>query len=131
MTKILLVDDEPDILQMVSLRLKANGYEVETAGNGEEGLEKAKANHPDLIVLDVMMPKMDGYQVCRFLKKDTRYKKVPILMLTARAQGEDMSLAEECGADGYAAKPFDPPEFLEKIKTLLDAGTQSQEKVPA
>lgn len=117
--KILIVDDERDLVEMVSLRLKANGYRVITALDGMEALKKAKADGPDLIILDLMLPKMDGYKVCGLLKKDTRYAKIPIIMFTARAQGEDVKLGREMGADAYIRKPFEAKVLLAKVKELV------------
>lgn len=117
--KILVVDDEPDYVTLVKTRLEANQYEVLTAGDGQEGLEKAKREKPDLIILDLMLPKMGGYKVCALLKKDTRYAKIPIILLTARAQDEDQKLGLECGANAYLTKPFDAPTLLAKIQELL------------
>jgi len=102
--KILIVDDEPQMVSMIELRLQAAGYTVITACDGQEGLETAKKEVPDLIILDVMMPKMDGYKVCGLLKADTRYNKIPIVMFTARAQEADKQLSQEVGADGYINK---------------------------
>ena len=119
MAKILLVDDEVQLLTMVQMRLEANGYEVITASDGQEGLEKAKNENPDLIMMDVMMPKMDGYKVCGLLKNDTRYSKIPIILFTARAQQDDQQVGKEAGADAYITKPFDPPVLLAKIEELL------------
>lgn len=118
--KILLVDDEPGILIMVANRLKANGYEVLSAKDGQMGLEMAKMEKPDLIILDIMLPKMDGYRVCSFLKKDSRYAKIPIVMFTAKAQHRDMELGNEVGADAYIVKPFDAQVLLAKIEELLE-----------
>lgn len=117
--RILLVDDEPHIVKVVEARLKASGYEVLTAMDGFTALEMARKEKPDLIVLDIMLPKMDGYQVCALLKKDTRYAKIPILMFTARAQQEDIRMGEEVGADAYLIKPFEPKVFLDKVQALL------------
>lgn len=117
--RILLVDDEPDFLDMVKTRLEASGYEVITAADGQQGLDKAKKEKPDLIILDLMLPKMDGYKVCGLLKKDTRYSGIPLIILTARAQGEDMKLGEELGADAYIIKPFDAAALLGKIEGFL------------
>ena len=117
--KILMVDDEPEFLEMVKTRLEAGGYEVITASDGQQGLDKAKKEKPDLIILDLMLPKMDGYKVCGFLKKDTRYSRIPIIILSARAQEEDMQLGEELGADAYIIKPFDAAALLGKIKEFL------------
>jgi DNA-binding response OmpR family regulator len=120
MAKILLVDDETQLVAMVQMRLEANGYEVITANDGEEGLAKAKSEKPDLIMLDVMMPKMDGYKVCGLLKNDTRYCKIPIILFSARAQQGDKDVGGEVGADAYVTKPFEPSVLLAKIKDLLD-----------
>ncbi len=117
--KILIVDDEPNIILMVGTRLKANGYEVISAEDGQAGLEKAQKESPDLIILDVMLPKMEGYKVCGFLKRDYRYAKIPVLMFTAKAQPEDMDLAKQMGADAYLVKPFKPEELLAKVAELL------------
>lgn len=114
MNKILLVDDEKDIITLVSSRLKTAGYEVVTAVDGFEALAKAKSEKPDLIILDLMLPKMDGYQVCRLLKFDSTTAQIPIIMFTARAEGE------KAGADAYLTKPFEPETLLAKIKELLE-----------
>jgi len=117
--KILLVDDEPDIVLMVETRLKANGYEVVTARDGVTGLEMAKKAKPDLVILDLMLPKMDGYKVCGLLKKDTRYAKIPIVLFTAKALDQDLKLGQEVGADAYLTKPFDAEILLAKIRELV------------
>lgn len=120
-TRILLVDDEPDLVQMVSVRLKAAGYEVTTAYDGQEALEKVKESRPDLMILDLMLPKLDGYKVCRLLKFDERTRDIPVLIFTARAQVEDVTLATECGADAYLTKPFEAKVLLAKLQELLAA----------
>ncbi len=118
--RILLVDDEEEIVRAVQARLEANDYEVLTAFDGEEGLKKAKEEKLDLIILDLMLPKMDGYKVCATLKHDERYSKVPILLFTARASEEDERIGlEDCKADGYLTKPFEAQVFLKKIKELI------------
>lgn len=117
--KILLVDDEKDLVEMVSFRLQASGYEIITAYDGQEALEKAKKEKPDLIILDLMLPKMDGYKVCGLLKTDARYNKIPIIMFTAMAQDSDKQMGQEVGADAYITKPFEPQVLLEKIRELL------------
>jgi len=119
MAKILIIDDEMQLVEMVKMRLEANGHEVITANDGQEGLEKAKSENPELIMCDVMMPKMDGYKVCGLLKNDSRYSKIPIILFTARAQKEDTELGQEVGADAYVTKPFEPPVLLAKIDELL------------
>ena len=118
--RILLVEDEKDMVYAVTLQLEANGYEVLSAYDGREGLGKAKKEKPDLIILDLMLPKMDGYTVCGLLKADTRYTKIPIVMFTARAQESDIKLGEELGADAYITKPFEPQVLLSKIRELLE-----------
>ena len=118
-TKILLVDDEPDLVQLVSLRLVTAGYEVAVAYDGQQALDRVKESKPDLIILDLMLPKMDGYKVCGLLKRDTRYSKIPVILFTARAQEADMRLGEEVGANAYITKPFEPKTLLGKIQELL------------
>ena len=104
--RILLVDDEKDLVSAVSFRLTAAGYDVISAYDGEEALDKARKERRDLIILDLMLPKIDGYKVCGFLKEDTRYSKIPIIMFTARAQEEDKKLGENLGAEAFITKPF-------------------------
>ncbi len=118
--KILLVDDEPDIVSVTVMRLEASGYEVITAEDGSSGYELAKSEKPDLIILDLMLPLMDGYQVCRLLKFDAQYKDIPIIMLTAKSQQEDKEWGEKVGADLYMTKPYEAKELLEKIRQLME-----------
>ncbi|MBU3911054.1 MAG: response regulator [Candidatus Omnitrophica bacterium] len=120
--KILVVDDEQDLRKMLRFRLEAVGYDVDEAGDGQEGLDKARSHWPDLVILDLMLPKIDGYKVCRMLKFDERHKHKPIIMFTARAQEKDAELGKEMGADAYITKPFEPKVLLEKIKELLEQG---------
>ncbi|MBU1905637.1 MAG: response regulator [Candidatus Omnitrophica bacterium] len=117
--KILLVDDEKDLVETLAFRLEASDYEVVKAHDGQDGLDKARSVHPDLIILDLMLPKMDGYKVCRMLKFDEKFKKIPIILFTARAQESDKKMGEEVGADVYITKPFEAPVLLAKIKELL------------
>lgn len=117
--RILLVDDESDLVEMVKMRLEANGYEVLTAYNGQEALEKARKEKPNLIILDIMLPKIDGYKVCRILKFDDNYRKIPIVMFSARAQESDKETGERVGADAYITKPFEPEILLKTIEGLL------------
>lgn len=116
---ILIVEDEVELVEMVKMRLEANGYKVIAAYNGEDGLYWARKEKPDLILLDLMLPKMDGYEVCGTLKKDKNYADIPICMFTARAQESERRLGMELGADAYIIKPFEPSALLEKIKELL------------
>jgi DNA-binding response OmpR family regulator len=117
--RILVVDDEIDLVGMLTMRLEANDYEVFSAYDGQDGLDKARALKPDLIILDLMLPKIDGYKVCRMLKFDEKYKQIPIILFTARAQESDIKLGKEVGADAYLTKPFEPNILLGKIAELL------------
>ncbi len=117
--KVLIVDDEVDLVETLSFRLEAAGYTALAAHDGLEGLNKARADKPDLIILDVMMPKMDGYQVCRLLKFDQKLKTIPIIMLTARGQEQDKQTGNQVGADAYMTKPFDSKQLLAKVEELL------------
>jgi len=117
--KILVVDDEAHMVQMLTMRLTASNYEVIGASDGQEALDTAKKEKPDLIILDLMLPKMDGYKVCGLLKADTRYSGIAIIIFTARAQEEDMKMGKEVGADAYITKPFEPNVLLSKIRELL------------
>lgn len=118
--KILVVDDEPFIVQMVTSRLTASGYETISGCDGQEALQKARSEKPDLIILDVMMPKLDGYQVCATLKQDVRFQKIPIILFTAKSGEEAERIGvQDCGADAYVPKPFDAKMLLGKISELL------------
>ncbi len=117
--RILIVDDEEGIIKLVKMYLEHHRYEVITANDGQVGLEKAKTEKPDLIVLDLMLPKINGYKVCGLLKKDTRYAKTPVILFTAKAQEKDIKLGEEVGADAYITKPFEPEVLLSKIEELI------------
>ncbi len=117
--RILVVDDEMDLVETLRFSLEMEGYEVLTSYNGEEALQLARNNQPDLILLDVMLPKMDGYKVCRLLKFDARYKHIPILMLTAKSQEKDRITGQETGADEYITKPFEMEDLMKKIRTYL------------
>ncbi len=117
--RILIVDDEPDIVKLISMRLKANGYDIATADSGEEALKKVPEFQPDLVILDVMMPPPNGFQVCRTLKDNPAYQKIPILMLTARSTESDQFWGMESGSDAYVTKPYNAEELLTKVKALL------------
>ena len=117
--KILVVDDEPDAVELVAFNVKAAGYEVVTASNGEEALTKARTLLPRLIVLDLMLPEVDGMEVCKVLRRDPRTRGIPIIMLTAKAGEIDRVLGLELGADDYVTKPFSPRELVLRIKRLL------------
>ena len=120
MKKILIVDDEADIIEILQFMLEANGYECVTAMDGEEGLKLAREISPDLIILDVMMPKINGYKISRLLKYDNKYKNIPIIMVTARSQEQDKLIGEETGVNEYISKPFELEEILAVVKKYLD-----------
>jgi len=117
--KILVVDDEPDLVETIRFPLEMEGYQVLVSYNGEDALNQARTKKPDLIILDLMLPKLDGYKVCRLLKFDEKYKHIPILMLTAKTQEKDRLLGKETGADDYMTKPFDIDRLLEKVKLFF------------
>ena len=117
--RILVVDDESDMVDIVKLNLELQGYHVLSAMDGQEGLRMVKEQQPDLILLDVMMPQMNGYQVCRLLKFDDQYKHIPIILLTARARTEDRKEAQAVGADSFITKPFSMSDLLTKVGDLL------------
>jgi DNA-binding response OmpR family regulator len=118
--KILVVDDEVDLVKTVQFSLELEGYKVLVSHNGEDALTQARKENPDLILLDIMLPKLDGYKVCRLLKFDDQYKHIPILMMTAKTQEKDKLMGKETGADEYITKPFDIQELTEKIKSYLN-----------
>lgn len=117
--KILIVDDEPDILEFLRYNLLKEGYEVITASDGEEGVRIAEQTHPDLIILDIMMPRMDGVEVCRHLRNKPEFSNTLIAFLTAREEDYSQIAALEVGGDDYITKPIRPRVFLSRIKALL------------
>ncbi len=117
--KLLVVDDEKDFVSMISDRLEAKGFDVVKAFDGKEGLEKARSERPDVIILDIMMPEMNGYDVCRKLKLDENFKETPIIMLTAKFEPNDIEFGKEMGADSYLTKPLELDVLLHKINALL------------
>ena len=122
--KILVVDDEVDLVETVRFPLEMEGYDVLVSYNGEDALNQARKENPDLIILDLMLPKLDGYKVCRLLKFDERYKHIPILMLTAKTQEKDKILGKETGADEYITKPFEMDDLMEKVKKYLKISSE-------
>jgi DNA-binding response OmpR family regulator len=124
--KILVVDDEPDALDLIQYNLKAAGFDVVTAADGEEALKKARAAQPSLVILDVMLPEVDGLEVCRTLRRDPETSAIPIIMLTAKAAEIDRVLGLELGADDYVTKPFSPRELVLRVKSLLRRRTPSE-----
>ena len=117
--RILAVDDSPTVLEMITAILESGGYTVLTAADGAEALETARAEQPDLILLDVMLPKLDGYRVCRLLKFDQNYRDIPIIMLTAKAEDQAMATGIRTGADQYLTKPVEPETLLAAVAAEL------------
>ena len=117
--KILIVEDEEDVLELVRYHLDRNGYQVETATTGEEALTKAKAKVPNLIILDLMLPGIDGLNVCKKLKTDSKTEQIPIIMLTAKGEETDIVTGLELGAEDYVTKPFSPKVLVARVRRIL------------
>jgi DNA-binding response OmpR family regulator len=116
---VLVADDDPDILSLVKLRLERSGYDVVSAGDGEQALEAAMARAPDLALLDVMMPKLDGYEVTARLREEEATRHLPVILLTARVQESDIARGIEAGADDYVKKPFSTHELRDRVQAVL------------
>ncbi|MCD6233597.1 MAG: two-component system response regulator [Candidatus Neomarinimicrobiota bacterium] len=125
--KIAIIDDEPDILELVSLHLKRSGFKVETFSDGKSYYEYLKNNTPDLTILDLMLPDMDGLDICRDIRRDPRHNNMPVVMLTARGDETDTVLGLELGADDYVTKPFSPKELVARVKAVLRRGISPQD----
>ena len=122
--RILVVDDELDLVAVLRMGLEIQGFEVIEAMDGEEGLRRARQDRPDLMVLDLMLPKMDGYKVCRALKYDERYRSLPIIILSARSGDQDRKLALDMGADLFMTKPYEISDLVAKIRQKLTGATK-------
>ncbi|MGA7274991.1 MAG: response regulator, partial [Candidatus Udaeobacter sp.] len=129
--KILIIEDEIDVADLLTLNLRKAGYKVSTAADGASGLQNARDDKPDFIILDLMLPKMSGLEVCKILKGDTATAHVPILMLTARAEEIDRIVGLEFGADDYVTKPFSPREIVLRIRAILRRGEKPRETLKA
>ena len=116
---VLVADDDEDILQLVSFRLERAGYTVVTAADGQQALAAAREHQPDLAVLDVMMPGLNGYEVTRQLRADETTAHIPVILLTARVQEADVSRGFEAGADDYLRKPFSPQELRSRVQAII------------
>lgn len=127
--KILVVDDEIYIVHILDFSLGMEGYEVVTALDGEQALEKLKAEQPDLIVLDIMMPKLDGYEVCKAVKGSPDTAHIPVILLSAKGRNVDQKMGFDVGADDYITKPFSPRKLVERINQLLGQ-TVSEKQSP-
>lgn len=121
--KILVCDDERHIVRLIQVNLERQGYQVVTAYDGKEGLEKIKAEKPDAVVLDVMMPYMDGFEVLKNLRRDPATEALPVIMLTAKAQDKDVFEGYHYGADMYLTKPFNPMELISFVKRIIQGGS--------
>lgn len=126
--KILVVDDEPDAIELIGFNLKSAGYEVITAENGGDALKKARAFLPNVILLDLMIPEVDGLEVCKILRRDPETAGIPIIMVTAKAAELDRILGLELGANDYVTKPFSPRELTLRVKNLLNRSGPIEEK---
>lgn len=125
-SKVLVVDDEPEAVELVEFNLKGAGYDVTTASDGAEALNKARRIQPNLVILDVMMPEIDGMEVCKLMRRDPATSGIPIIMLTAKASEVDRVLGLELGADDYVVKPFSPRELVLRVKKLLERGKPAE-----
>jgi two-component system phosphate regulon response regulator PhoB len=117
--KILVVDDEPDVTDLVAYHLKAKGFHVETLNEATSSISKSRNFHPDLIILDIMMPQLNGIQICRILRTDNKLAHIPIIFLTAKSEPQDRIEGLESGADDYLAKPFSPKELVLRVDSIL------------
>jgi two-component system phosphate regulon response regulator PhoB len=129
--KILIIEDESDVADLLTLNLRKAGFRTSTAADGASGLQKARDDRPDFIILDLMLPKMSGLEVCRILKSDTATAQMPILMLTAKAEEVDRIVGLEFGADDYVTKPFSPREVVLRIRAIFRRGEKADESLSA
>ncbi len=129
--KILIIEDETDVADLLTLNLRKAGFRTSTAADGASGLQKARDDRPDFIVLDLMLPKMSGLEVCKILKSDTATAQIPILMLTAKAEEVDRIVGLEFGADDYVTKPFSPREVVLRIRAIFRRGEKPDESLSA
>src|SRR5271169_7001027 len=119
MKRILIIEDDRDIVELVRYNLASEGFEVSSATDGSSGLAQLRKTPPDLLLLDLMLPKMPGLEVCKEIRRDTALNRLPILMLTARGEEADRVIGLEMGADDYVTKPFSPRELVARVKALL------------
>src|SRR5215472_917223 len=129
--KVLIIEDESDVADLLEMGLHKAGFKTATATDGATGLQKARDNRPDFIVLDLMLPKMSGLEICRILKGDAATSHIPILMLTAKAEEIDRIVGLEFGADDYVTKPFSPREVVLRIRAILRRGETPEERLKA
>lgn len=130
MKTILVADDHPHIVELVKVSLEDPRFTIVTAGDGEETLKLAKSSRPDLVLLDVMMPKMDGFEVCRILKGAPETRSIPIILLTSKGRPEDREMGRACGADAFLTKPFSPIKLLSTVEEHLNLTSVQYAKPP-
>ena len=129
MARILVVDDELNIVRLIQVNLERHGYQVETANNGVQALEKIRASRPDLLVSDVMMPEMDGFELLSNVRRDPTLNDLPVIMLTAKAQDRDVMDGYTRGADMYLTKPFNPAELIAFAKRILSSSSENDDRI--
>jgi len=129
MARILAVDDEPNIVRLIQVNLERMGYQVETANNGVQALEKIRASRPDLVVSDVMMPEMDGFELLSTIRRDPALEDLPVIMLTAKAQDKNVMEGYQRGADMYLTKPFNPMELIAFVKRILQSSNEGDGRI--
>jgi DNA-binding response OmpR family regulator len=118
--RILVIEDDPHIAKILQVTLEHEGFEVLVAGDGQEGLKVAREEKPDLMLVDLMLPKIDGFKVCRLLKFDRKYKDIPVIILSARSEASDRELGRQVGAEFFMAKPFEPEVLIAKVREFLE-----------
>ncbi|HLF41595.1 MAG TPA: response regulator [Acidimicrobiia bacterium] len=128
---VLVVDDDPVILKLLEVNFEMEGFTVVRASDGAEGLQRAREAHPDVVVLDVMMPRMTGYEVAAALRADAATSGIPIIFVTARAQSSDVERGIELGVDDYVTKPFDPLDLIARVNTVLARSRLRRDEPPA
>jgi DNA-binding response OmpR family regulator len=118
--RLLVIDDDPVIVELLRVNFEIEGFEVLIAADGEEGLQRARADHPDLVLSDIMMPRLDGLQLLTELRADPATSRLPVVLLSAKAQNAEVERGLALGADDYVTKPFDPMELLDRVNAILD-----------
>ena len=117
--KVLVIDDDPVIVELLRVNFEIENFEVVTAGDGREGLEKAKTENPDVVLSDIMMPRLDGLELVSLLREDARTRNLPVILLSAKAQNAEVQQGLDMGADDYVTKPFDPLELIDRVNAVL------------
>ena len=130
-THIMVIDDEEDILELARYNLEREGYEVSCLISGEEAIETIEDKKPDLVLLDLMLPGMDGYEICKMMKRDEKIQHIPIIMLTAKGEESDIVTGLELGADDYITKPFSPKVLIARLRTVLRRSNRKEEQKSA